>query len=182
MDFDGKLIFIWIPKNAGTSFFKMMQPKGMVQFIHYPQDFKVNLNDYPMKTFGHIDTRCLIKDGFLTKNDWESSKKVCIVRNPYTRFVSLYSDFIRSKRFQGSIHEFANVIMHTTCKIGSYNVMDYSQCAKQVDWILPGVDILRFEDLKGMPHENAGKQIELPHHVKKMVEDIYIDDFVLLGY
>lgn len=187
-----KLIFIWIPKNAGTSFYNAMTILGMKQFINFPKDFDRDISNIPIKTFGHIDTIELMKMGILTWEDWNSSNKVCIVRNPYTRFLSLYKDFVRSKRFSGTIHEFANVVMYTTCKPGIYNVMDYSQCAPQNKWVLPGVEIMRFENIVeeakkkfgvDMKHLNKSeKEIELPHHVMTMINDIYAEDFILFKY
>ena len=66
VDFDKKLLFIHIPKNAGTSVTKAfaMQHEG-----HYPVSFYKNQ---------------------MAEDLWQEYTKFCIVRNPWDRVVSCY--------------------------------------------------------------------------------------------
>lgn len=177
-------LFIWIPKTAGTSLFSQLEKDGMQIFLDY-RKFE-NKGDV---TFGHIDVKILLKLGVITKEYWQSCKPFAVVRNPYHRFVSLYHDFLNSGRIfpNISLDNFADILQNVRRKPCLQNTHHFSQAASQVDWLLPGVEIRRFEDvIQGMPHMNKSTQGDHMDYyytsLKKKVAELYADDFAILNY
>lgn len=174
-------LFIWIPKTAGTS-------------IATEKNLTVITKDYHLfdnqggVTFGHADIKEVIKRGYISAEYWRNAYKFTVVRNPYSRFISLWKDFVKSRRTLASPEEFAQVLLHSSRKIGLYNAMDYSQCASQVDWITPDVEILYFEGfVKSVAlHLNSGNVEDWRYfyntNLYSMVNELYRDDFLMLGY
>lgn len=187
------LLFIWIPKTAGTSvFYALSKTHGMdILMSDYPEwDNVGNI------TFGHLDVLMLLDLKVISKEYWDSAQKFTIVRNPFSRFISLYHDFMRTARIAPDVTplRFAQACLNSVRKPGLYNAYGFSQCASQVKWILPGVDIYRFEDLEKiesslsikLSHENNGNVDDWEQfydsELKKMVIDLYYSDFILLNY
>lgn len=81
-------IFFWIPKNAGSSIYKILKEDGCKK-LKYKKEYK-NFDNREITTFGHVDIKYLLKKGYLDKNYFENSFKFCFVRNPWDRFVSSY--------------------------------------------------------------------------------------------
>lgn len=189
-------LFIWIPKNAGSSLYALLKEKQQMRL--FMQDY-YQFDNKGSVTFGHLDVRQLLKSKIISQHYWESARKVAIIRNPYSRFISLYQDFMRSKRLNPytTPKEFANVLNHYSRQPGLYNVLDYSQGASQISWLLPGVTLLRFEHLQEdvagvfgndyiLPHENAGDHDDwwsfYDHELQEMVYDLFYESFLVLGY
>jgi Sulfotransferase family len=175
------ILFIWIPKTAGTSIADHYRLKI------YLDNYREFNNDGNV-TFGHIDVKLLLRAGVISKDYWEQAYKFTVVRNPYDRFISLYNDFKRSGRIDSRVTElrFAHTLQNVTRKPGLYNTLDFSQCASQMDWILPGIVIRRFEDIDVSPHlnksEHAPWQKYYNSELVRIVTDLYLDDFILLNY
>lgn len=175
-------LFIWIPKTGGTS----MAVDKNLQVITDNYHTFTNNGDV---TFGHADIREILRKGYMSKEYWDDCYRFTIVRNPYTRFISLWRDYVRSKRTVASPEEFAHILMHIgTRKIGMYNALDYSQCASQVEWIVPNIDILYLEEIAKteLPKLNDGKvedwRVFYTANLYAMVNELYYDDFTILGY
>lgn len=178
-------LFIHIPKTAGTATFSQLQKEGMKLYLEDYNQFQ-NTGD---ACFGHLDVKKLLKVGVISKEYWSNTQAFAVVRNPYPRFVSLYNDFLKSGRIfpNTTIRKFATILPTLTRKPGLYNAENFSQTASQVDWLFPGVEIRRFEDItKYLPHLN--KSTEGNHmdyydsELLQMVGDLYADDFAILGY
>jgi hypothetical protein len=190
------LVFVWIPKTAGTSTFNAMSEKyKMSLFIENYREFKNEGN----ATFAHLDIISLIKDGIISKEYFSNTKFFTIVRNPYDRFVSLFNDYKKSCRISPSttLREFAWAMKHFTRKPGLFNVLDHSQCASQNDWIFNGIEILKFENLTvelkekfnidSLPHLNKTSVMAWQEYYgkddsAKLVSELYKDDFLTLDY
>lgn len=178
-------LFIWIPKNAGTSMYHKMQ---------YEHEMKLLIENYYLfnnkgsVSFGHASPRALLQRGVISNEYWQQADKFCIVRNPYTRFVSLFHDMQRTNRIhpKTTMVAFAHMLQHMTREIGLFNTKDYSQCAAQVSWIVPGVRILRFEELDfdDLPAHNTGGYIKYPlsSELRSVVYALYREDFAILNY
>lgn len=125
-------IFIHVPKNAGTSVVHALNipcysgrkdPRlkelGFFDRNRYPPFYKFN-QEGPV-CFGHSRISDLYKYGFLTRDFWESSFKWAFVRNPWDRFVSLFTyrreqihDHISNRRAKNySEDNFEKFIMET---------------------------------------------------------------------
>lgn len=180
------MIFVWIPKTAGSSLYSVLKEQGMKLYLDE------NLYEFDNKgsaCFGHHDVKLLIKTRVISSDYWKNNKAFCVVRNPYHRFVSLYNDFLKSGRIfpNTTIRKFATILPTLTRKPGYYNVRDFSQTASQVDWIFEGVEIRRFEDVvKDLPHLNKSTDKDYmsyyDNELLKMVTNLYYDDFTILNY
>ena len=179
-------LFVWIPKTGGTSYFSQLQKEGMQLYL---EDDLHKFNNEGSACFGHIDVKVLLRGGVISKEYWENAEKFCVVRNPYDRFVSLYNDFLKSGRIfpDTSIRKFAVSLPTLTRKPGHYNVKDFSQTASQCEWIVPGVEIRRFEEVtKDLPHLNKSTDRDYMSYYNdeliQIVNTLYADDFAILNY
>lgn len=178
------MIFIWIPKTGGTSQFELW--KGMKLYTEDYHRFD-NTGDV---SFGHASIPHLIEDGVIDIDYYHKALKVAIVRNPYDRFVSLYEDYKRTGRIKGlTFKAFCELMCFgASNKIGAYNDYGFSQACKQVEWLVPGADIIKFEDnIKDLPyHLNSGDhkpyQEYYTEETAKIIYRAYKHDFYFLGY
>lgn len=188
------LLFIWIPKTAGTSVYTALKEKRGIQL--YLDNFR-EFDNIGSASFGHLCPKALLKSNIISQKYWQEAQKFVIVRNPYDRFVSLWKDHKRSSRIfpDTTLRQFAFSCLNLDNKPGLYNTLHYSQCAAQVEWILPGVEILRFEDmpdnlksigLDSIPHENKGSDgdylKEYDVETIELVTKLYREDFATLNY
>lgn len=187
-------LFIWIPKNAGTSVYTALNANTGMKL--YMEDYH-KFDNTGSVTFGHLDVKELLKMRIISKEYWENAHKFVIVRNPYTRLISLYDDYLNSKRLppDTTLRQFISVLKHYTRKPSLINVMDFSMAASQSEWVLPGVEILRFEDVTD---SNSILGYNIGHHNKvngedkwlsrykddelQMATELYYDDFTLFNY
>jgi len=88
-------LFVWIPKTAGSSLAAWLNPAGMPELgvlselLHDPNRYS-ELAQYPVTTFGHIDVDSLIERGDLTSAQLADCWAFAVVRNPFSRVVSLH--------------------------------------------------------------------------------------------
>lgn len=177
------MIFIWIPKTGGTTF-ASMHPEMEVITENY---LGRNVEKCKDLTFGHACPKLLIKNGSIDTAVWNSHQKLALVRNPFTRFLSLYHDYRRTGRItQGMTQQqFIRAIIEMDPKPGFFNSHQLSMCAPQVEWLVPGVTILRFEnEIMDRPiKKNAGNYEDGLD--RRAIDDIlyfYGADFVTLQY
>jgi hypothetical protein len=154
-----------------------------------------NYNHFDNKgsvTFGHLDVAELLRQRIITKEYWQQAEKFTIVRNPYSRFISLWDDFRRTSRIDPNTKptQFAKALLHMPCKPGLYNAYGFSQCASQIKWIVPGVKIYRYEEPELLPVKravtNKGSHDEWTKYydteLVRLVTDLYYDGLVTLNY
>lgn len=196
-------LFIWIPKTGGTTIFEAIKDKeGMEIYLDIFSNFSnkvyYDFNNKGNVTFSHVDIRFLLKSQIINKEYWENSFKFCFVRNPYDRVVSLWNDFKKSKRINEdtTLNQFIWNLLHKTLRPCEYNVKDYSQCSSQVQWLLPNVNIFKFEKLDKTLNEifninkvpylnkssNRDYTKEYDNNTLKLVTKLYYDDFCALDY
>jgi len=147
-------MFIWIPKNAGTSIYhELMHSIGMVRLKK--ADDVMSFSNCGAVTFGHYQVLSLLKLGVITQEYWNRAYKFAIIRNPYNRALSLYHYLTWGKYApKYSIDHFLDDVIKNAPPIGCYHVHGLSQANPQVDWIYgahgePLVDrVFRVEDLR----------------------------------
>lgn len=165
-----KILFVWIPKNAGTSFFEALQVSINMKVFLKVKDIKRSFTNGGSVTFGHIGVAHLLDEKIISDGYYKKSFVFCICRNPYDRFVSLYHYLKKQNRIPSDYDklDLMNAIVKGIPPVGLYNFEGISQCNPQVDWIA-GIKIdriLRFEDLSSDAHslsQELGFEIELPH-------------------
>lgn len=151
-----KIVFVWIPKTAGTTIFNalheslgMQKRKSRELFLSFPQRGAV--------TFGHVSYLDLLALGVVSNDFHESAYKFAFVRNPYDRAISLFNYFKQHKRIDDKLTFSAFLDnVHLSCPpIGIFNVSGISQANPQANWILSAGgggwlvdDIFKVEDLE----------------------------------
>ena len=137
-----KLIFIHIPKNAGTSITSYFS----TQRINQP------------RKHASIEE---IKSGFPT--EYEAYKKFAIVRNPYDRMVSYFfylkknnNYYVRGINFKEWSNYLINIIKE------NINNSELKKTFTQDSWVDNTVNILKFENLEKEMNNFLKEQIKLP--------------------
>lgn len=177
------MIFIWIPKTGGTTFSDMQ--RDMKVYTQWPQ--RIDLVYSELMSFGHACPKQLLKHNVIPHEIWNAHQKVALVRNPFTRFLSLYHDYRGTGRIsQGMTQpQFIRAIIEMDPRPGLFNSYQLSMCAPQVEWLLPGVKISRFENIIMTmdTHLNKGDYEEgLDPDAVHDILYFYKADFVTLNY
>ena len=201
-----KVLFIWIPKTAGTSIYEAMSSSlNMKRYLKLPLAQK-SFTNLGSNTFGHISVDYLLNHGIIKNKYYNNAFKFCISRNPYDRFVSLFYYMKRHNRIPSDFKmiDFIRCIQDGIVPVGGYNFEGLSQCNKQVDWILNiQVDeVFKFENLSedilklnkrtgkkiNLLHKNKSKQRildyidELDQETIKLINKYYDEDFERFSY
>lgn len=196
-------VFIWIPKNAGTSVYKTLKKRGCLK-AKKPERVKYRFSGKGLATFGHMDYHRLMKEGYVSRSYMNRAFKFCFSRNPYDRAISLYEYFktsfgrpITFAQFIKKIHD------EGVPSIGLFNSWKLSSCNPQKRWVENlELDFCgRFETLEDdfnrvlnhldlpeteLQHRNKSLRKRLSEYydpdTKKRVEDFYREDFEYFGY
>ncbi len=156
------LIFIAVPKCAGTSTVEFLKQKiGMKLFL------SVNCNKTSLEhisrfdntgnsCFSHADIGKLVETKVITKDYYKSSFKFCFVRNPWDRVVSLY--FYQKNKIKMSFKELIKHLYnhrHSIASLDVYNkvlardktIFTYAAWNQMINWIPGDIDFIgRFEN------------------------------------
>lgn len=203
-----KAVFIRVPRTGGTSINKALRELGSRDFKRIDQ-VKYRFAQQGPASFSHMDYLRLVEEGFVSSSYDQNAFKFTIVRNPYSRMVSLFAYY---KKF-GDLHQ--KTSFETFCsllttdaidEIGLYNVNGMSQCQPQSKWITNGKGELfpdyigRFESLDdsfnfiakkiglktALPNINATQHSPYQKYYNdesaEIVYNYYRQDFDLLGY
>ena len=191
------VIFIWIPKTAGSSIFSLLEKMGMGKYKSLDRARHL----FPgsgMATFVHQSIPSLVATGAIRPSFVRAAFKFSFLRNPYDRAVSLYYYFRRFERippeltFAGFLEilesewnhhrnlpvpaaaelsarlcyrgECVSQGQHTLYPIGPYNVLGWSQCRPQADW-LTGVE--------GMDQIHLGRMENIDEDYKIILHKIF---------
>jgi len=197
---DKKLLFIWIPKCAGSSINRTFNLNYQVA----NNDFKYNFDNSSNVTFGHADINLLLENNILSKKFYNDSFKFCVVRNPFDRCISLYH-YLKEMGSncgpgQRSFKEFIKILYE--CEIPKNSLSNVTEIGllnnqwnEMVSWIPDDIDkIFRFENLQeindffGIKMVNSNKsshkdyQYYYDNDSKRMVEIVYKNDLNRFGY
>jgi hypothetical protein len=193
-------VFVWIPKNAGTSVFDSLRRGAGFVRLKRIREVKKTFKQQGRVSFVHISYQKLMENGFVSKEFDESAYKFCFVRDPYERAVSLYRYFIKDNRIAEDMTflDFCRLLNGSIDHIGLYNYMGFSQCNPQVRWTENlnfdfigrqenlGVDYQTLAAVFGidnlaMPHLNKTEGNEYEKYycqeTKRIVEEFYCEDF-----
>lgn len=204
--FDDSL-FIWIPKNAGTSIHAMLRPHGLVK-LNTTRSIRLCFRNSGRVTFGHMSPESLVDLGIISRDFVDRAFKFAFSRDPYTRAVSLYryllgTSVLQNWHEQPTFAVFLRLIADGYYdRVGAYNARGLSHCNPQVEWLrATGADkIYKIEDLAEFiadisdrwnisptefPHLNRsdiGSRPELSREEKALIDKTYAEDFETLGY
>jgi hypothetical protein len=197
------VVFIWIPKSAGTSIYNAI---GARKFKTTDR-IKNRFCGRGIVTFGHMNYFELLNQGYLSEKFDKRAFKFVIVRDPYDRAVSLY-EYLKSRKKH--IHEnesFLNFLQRLNKNgidpIGLYSSNGTSHCNPQIRWVEKiNIDFVgRFENLEQdlqsikskielstltIPRKNASRRKETSSYycteARELVEHIYREDFKFFSY
>tara|TARA_R100000995_G_scaffold53751_1_gene26241 strand:+ start:279 stop:896 length:618 start_codon:yes stop_codon:yes gene_type:complete len=161
-----KLIFIHIPKNAGSSIKKYLIGKDEYNKFKRPWDHKT-INDIKNEDF----------------DKYKSYKKFAIVRNPYDRVVSWFAylkkyrldnDLLNTYQYDSKtnsykiietvkapVEEFKNWILDPYSDFNKTTII-LDLLKSQHEWIDESVIILKYENLNNELSDFFNKKIKLP--------------------
>lgn len=143
------LVFVWVPKNAGTSIVQALAPHGLRSFLSV-DEIKAGWDGRGMVTFGHLHYGQLHNLGLIPEDFFKNAIRVAVVRNPYDRLISLY-EYHRSMgivRMCETFRRYISILENRINPVGVHAHWGRSQANPQVEWMLPGMCLLRFERLQ----------------------------------
>lgn len=199
-------IFIWVPKNAGTSMYDALRRGASFNRFKRIKDLRKGFHQTGRVTFGHMDYRALIRSGHVDPGYFDGAFKFGFVRDPYTRAVSLFLYLKKEGRVKPATNFLAfceSLMAGCVETIGLYNSKGLSQCNPQVTW-LSGIEldyVGRYEDLASsfktiatkfqmpfdsLPHLNSSDKADYREfycpNSWEIVETYYAEDFERFGY
>jgi hypothetical protein len=199
-------IFVWIPKNAGSSVHAMLRPHGLVK-LKTLSTISAFFRNAGRVTFGHMTLASLVERKLVKQDFVDGAYRFAVVRDPYARAISLFSylsdnaGFSRWRRKPtfGELMELLDAGFYDG--VGPFNHRGLSQCNPQVEWLRDArpQSIFRMEEPAQMLRELAERwdlpALELPHENRSvrtapnltlkergLVERVYRADFEELGY
>ncbi|MEO0793667.1 MAG: sulfotransferase family 2 domain-containing protein [Verrucomicrobiota bacterium] len=201
------ILFIWIPKTAGTSLYDALCPFGLYN-MHRVLEAKYVFPQRGFVTFNHVSYQELRKQEIVSKSFDDSSYKFCFVRNPYKRAISLFQYLYADQSIIGhpepTFLQFCQTLQSGEVPpIGLYSVEGLNQCNPQFDWIKHvnmdfigkvenlDQDIVQLQEALGLtelniPHSNKSRAkkhpAELTPETISILNDFYREDFDEFGY
>jgi hypothetical protein len=199
-------IFIWIPKNAGTSVYTILHQYGLIK-LNTTRDIRLCFRNSGRVTFGHMAVNSLIELGLVSQEFVDGAFKFAVGRNPYIRAISLYrylsGNVLLNWHRQPTFHQFIRLIADGHYdRVGAYNARGISLCSPQVDWLRDNwpdklynienldefvADICRrwCIDEMSVPRLNVSGDnaaVQLSREEKVLIKKIYAEDFETFGY
>jgi len=196
-------VFIWIPKNAGTSMYHALRRYGCVKTKEAGR-IKYQFSQRGLVTFGHMDYHTLLEEGYISEEFDRTAYKFCFSRDPYDRAVSTYVYLRNARGFEQTFLDFwRSVDENGPDPIGIEHVTGTSQCNPQVRWIenLEMDFVGRYENLAedfdiltkelGLPphsmgHQNRSRRKSPNQYycaeTKAIIEKLFAEDFEYFGY
>lgn len=155
-------MFIWIPKTSGTSFYETYRKKDS-SFVK-----ELTLKKIKNGTHGHIKI-----DEIYSPNELKDFEIFCIVRNPFSRAVSLY-EYLKKQNIYSKNSTFLSFLEEIDTNnlppVGAYNRIGLSQCNPQVDWVrkIEGVKIFKMEEREILENYFG---VKFSHHNRSVYTD-----------
>ncbi len=206
-----RVVFVWVPKTAGSAIARWLRKSyglrevhNIGRLVHLDESWATSSRAI---TFGHQSIDRLIQAGVTRAVALNQAFSFAIVRNPYTRAVSLWRYLVRIGRYPQSrdFERFVRDVTYQNPRPGLYNQLGLSMASpmtawvRQQEWNGPRV-IYRFEDLqngvKALAHQlsvhadlrprNRGLREKFPVSVSRktvtLLQEFYWEDFESFGY
>ena len=136
-----EVLFVWVPKAAGTSIHYWLSKELGGFLIKNPE----TLEQYGRErksdsylTFGHMNIDKLIEFGLLSPLDLHKTRSFAIVRNPYDRLISLfrYAVTMRAIPSRTPLGLFFSLVERQSATPGAYNWAGLSHASPMVNWVV----------------------------------------------
>ncbi len=132
------IIFIWIPKTAGTSIFDILKKENDAVFLR--DDFSL-FQHQRIATFAHINVLELLSNGIITQEYFDNSFKFSFVRNPWDRLVSL---FFHAKALLATHKPFPE-LMEVSAALENFNTFCHFFCNRPLKPVSISNEIGKFQ-------------------------------------
>lgn len=205
---DLDMVFIWVPKTAGTSVFTFLNDRvGMKKLKTAKQ--AMSFENRGAVTFGHQHYLSLLEAGIVSRDFHRRAFNFAFARNPYSRVASLYNYLTQRNLLDA--HDFDYFLDEIWYRppIGLYNMHGLSIANPITDWLMGDegkliVDkVFKMEKMKDFERclaehcnlqfdvrEQWNKSVpvistkEITGHSERVekVNRIYERDFKVLGY
>jgi len=134
------LIFSHVPKCGGTSIHYWLKSELGMAKLNSPglmRDFLARKEKLDAVSFGHLNVDHCVQLGLFPAEALNSAESFALVRNPFTRVLSLYSHFKVNNHLPDwwSLDQFLELLLRSEPNIGLYNLARFSQAAPQVSWL-----------------------------------------------
>lgn len=208
IDHKNKMLFIHIPKNAGTSIERTVF-KDYNFNTKYSSTFLLGFDNQHNINLQHATLSELLQYHFISNDILDTYNSFAVVRNPYSRSVSGYNWLMKDLKISDTFSNFLlrkGAFAEEKLKQNKALVLDhfYTQTKfVEIDGEIKIKDILKFERLKddfiNYMHK-IGLDCQLNLHFKKnkknklktlklftkenisLIQDIYKEDFQNFGY
>jgi hypothetical protein len=202
------MVFIWVPKTAGTSVFTFLNERVGMQKLKTAKQ-AMSFANRGAVTFGHLHYLSLLEAGIVSREFHGRAFKFAFARNPYSRVASLYNYLRQRDLVDGQCFDHFLDRIHLRPPIGLYNVANLSVANPMTDWLM-GADgkllvdkTFKLEEMDEFArhletHYNLRFDVEEQHNKSvqmisskdvtsvaertEKVNRIYARDFELLGY
>lgn len=204
------LVFIWIPKTAGTSIYTFLNKNLSLLKLNNKRTI-YSFPNYGPVTFSHVSYNSLRHAGIVSERFHDDSYKFAITRCPYDRAVSLFYYLKQLKKINENLcfEGFLDLVHKSRPPIGLYNSTGISQTNPQCDWLIGNDneiivdDIFKVEELevfiktmeekytiRNAKLENINQSLRDEARIRllenstniELIELIYARDFDVLGY
>ena len=197
------VIFIWIPKSAGTSIYNAIKARKFKTI----ERIKYRFCGRGVVTFGHMDYYELLRQTHVSPDFDKKAFKFTIVRDPYDRAVSLYEYLKARNKLCHNYESFLDFLRRLNANgitpIGLYSSKETSHCNPQVRWLEKiNLDFIgRFENLENdlqsvnlrlgiseliIPKKNKSNRGNTSEYYcsesRDLVHHIYREDFEFFSY
>ena len=177
---DRKLLFVHIPKCAGTS---IEQAFGVAPFEWRKPNYKNLVGWCPVRSvhMQHLSIKELVELDFVTQDELDALTIFTVVRNPVYRMISDYFWMMRDRRVKGSFQQYFDKKAQFEEVLTNQRIPDYrgdhlrSQTSFIEGFERPKVNLMKFESLSSdwskLSATIAGGLPDLPHTNKSSSTD-----------
>ncbi|MEM7200478.1 MAG: sulfotransferase family 2 domain-containing protein [Planctomycetota bacterium] len=132
-------VFVWVPKNAGTSLYEVLAAQGCIK-LKTPEAVRAAFVQRGLVTFGHMSYTRLVAAGLVSADFDERAFRFGLARNPYTRAVSLWQYLPRVGLLDPAVsfETFCHLLRDGAFEPpGLFHHRGLSHCNPQVCWLAP---------------------------------------------
>jgi len=180
------MLFIWIPKTAGTSVFRFLNKELGMQELK-SGNHALGFPNRGAVTFGHMHYLSLLHFGIVTDAFHQRAFKFTFVRDPYARVASLYNYLTRRTLLDGQGFDAFLERVYRRPPVGTFNRVGLSQTNPQTDWLI-GEDgellvdrVFKVEELEAFSrcvHAKYGVAFNPTQRLNASAPVVTVDDIV----